>query len=48
MQSTLLGEGRGRAKRLATVVFNYSPDYHPCSAVTKAQPREGDNQGRSF
>ena len=26
----------------------YSPDYHPCSAWldTKAQPREGDNQGR--
>ena len=32
----------------------YSPDYHPCSAecacgvcgFTKAQPREGDNQGR--
>jgi len=26
----------------------YSPGYHPCSALgfTKAEPREGDNQGR--
>ena len=30
-------------------ILYYSPDYHPCSALgfTKAEPREGDNQGRT-
>ena len=32
------------------IIFHYSPDYHPSSALgfTKAEPREGDNQGRIF
>ena len=30
-------------------IIYYSPGYHPCSALgfTKAEPREGDNQGRN-
>ena len=37
-----------QSKSPARLVDYYSPGYHPCSALgfTKAEPREGDNQGR--